>query len=199
MEDTITDSPVGYFENNYVSYAALTARHFNAQYSCIAKSGIGITISWFPLIMPEMYDRLDPTDSTSKWNFTRYTPDVVVINLLQNDSWLTNNPKHDQFKKRFGTTAPDSSFIIQAYKDFVQNIRSKYSKAAIICALGNMDGTKEGSPWPRYVQGAVAALHDEKIYTLFFPYKNRPGHTKTGEQKAMANSLIQFIEQRIRW
>src|SRR5699024_6890054 len=30
------------YENNYYSYAAMTARHFNAQYYCIAKSGIGL-------------------------------------------------------------------------------------------------------------------------------------------------------------
>ena len=67
------DSPNGYYENNYDAYAAITARHFNAQYHCTSKSGIGIMVSWFPLIMPEMYNRLDPTDSTSKWDFSKYT------------------------------------------------------------------------------------------------------------------------------
>lgn len=85
-EDYKNDSSIGYFENNYLSYAAITARHFDAQYSCIAKSGIGVLVSWFPLIMPEMYDRLDATDSTSKWDFAKYTPDLVVINLFQNDA-----------------------------------------------------------------------------------------------------------------
>ena len=49
-----------------------------------------------------MYNRLIPTDSTSKWNFSLYQPDVVVINLLQNDTWLVNLPEHEEFKKRFG-------------------------------------------------------------------------------------------------
>ncbi|HEY5390862.1 MAG TPA: hypothetical protein VIJ57_02010, partial [Hanamia sp.] len=86
--DSAKDFPYGYYENNYDAYAAITARHYNAQYHCTAKSGIGIMVSWFPLIMPKMYDRLDPTDSTSKWDFSKYTPDLVVINLLQNDSWI---------------------------------------------------------------------------------------------------------------
>jgi Carbohydrate esterase 2 N-terminal len=86
MEDNSgNDSWFGYFENNYLSYAAITARYFNAQYYCTSKSGIGIMVSWFPLIMSEMYDRLDPTDSTSKCDFTKFTPDIVVINLFQND------------------------------------------------------------------------------------------------------------------
>jgi len=199
IEDTVTDSPVGYFENNYDSYAAITARHFNAQYNCTSKSGIGIMISWFPLIMPEMYDRLDPLDSTSKWDFSRYAPDVVVINLFQNDSWLVKMTDNLQFKNRFGTTPPDESFTINAYKNFVQSVRTKYPNAQIICMLGNMDVTKEGSLWPGYVQKAVAQLNDNKIFTFFAPYKNTPGHPKTPEQEALAKALIDFIDQNIKW
>jgi hypothetical protein len=189
----------GYFENNYVAYAAITARHFDAQYSCISKGGIGILVSWFPLLMPEMYDRTDATDSTSKWDFSKYTPDVVVINLFQNDSWLVNMPNHEQFKHRFGTKAPDESSIITAYKDFVASIRNKYPNASIICALGSMDATREGSPWPGYIQKAVDQLHDSKMYTHFFPYKNGYGHPNVAEQKIMADSLIEFIEKNIQW
>ena len=193
------DSYHGYFENNYVSYAAITARHFNAEYNCISKSGIGIMLSWFPLIMPEMYDRLNPNDPLSKWDFTAYTPDVVVINLFQNDSWLILKPEHEQFKNRFGSTPPNEAFIIQAYKNFVASIRNKYPQANIICALGNMDATKTGSPWPGYVEKAISQLHDKKIYTHFFPYKNTGGHPNVAEQKVMAESLIKFIEEKITW
>lgn len=199
IEDYVADSPVGYFENNYDSYAAITARHFNAQYHCTAKSGIGIMVSWFPLIMPEMYDRLNPTDSASKWDFSAYTPDVVIINLFQNDSWIVKMPDNAQFKARFGTKAPDEETTVQAYKNFVQTIRTKYPNAQIICMLGNMDITKEGSPWPGYVQKAVSLLNDKKLFTYFAPYKNTPGHPKTSEQKAMAEGLVSFIEQNIKW
>ena len=169
IEDSSSnDSWHGYFENNYLSYAAITARHFNAQYSCISKSGIGIMVSWFPLIMPEMYDRLDATDSASIWDFTKYTPDIVVINLFQNDSRLIKMPEHEQFKYRFGTKEPDENFIIASYRHFVETLRNKYPNAYIICVLGNMDATKEGSPWPGYVLHAVEQLHDPKIYTHFF-------------------------------
>lgn len=198
-EDFKNDSPAGYYEDNYVSYAAITARHFDAQYYCIAKSGIGVLVSWFPLIMPEMYDRLDATDSTSKWDFTKYTPDLVVINLFQNDAWLTQRPDFPEFKHRFGTTAPSAETIILAYKNMVQNIRSKYPKAQIICALGSMDATQKGSPWPGYIEQAVQQLNDDKIYTHFFPYKNTPGHPKVAEQQAMADDLIAFIDQKIKW
>jgi hypothetical protein len=200
IEDyTSKDSGSGHFENNYLSYAALTARHFDAQYSCIARSGIGIMVSWNPEIMPEIYDLTNPQDNNSKWDFKKYTPDIVVINLLQNDSWLVGNPNHEQFKNRFGTQAPTDDFIIASYEKFVRSIRLKYPNAHIICVLGNMDITREGSPWPSYVTKAIANLNDHKIYTHFFKYKNTPGHPKVIEQKEMANSLIDFINQTIKW
>ncbi len=190
-----SDSPDSIYTNNYNSYAAVTARHFDANYNCIAKSGIGITISWFPIIMKEMYNRLDPNKEGSKWDFSKSTPDIVVINLFQNDSWLVKKTEHPEFKHRFGSTAPTKEFIINAYSSFVKTIRNKYPKAEIICMLGNMDITREGSIWPGYVEDAVTSLNDKNVYTLFAPYKNSPGHPKVEEQKVLANTLINFIEK----
>ncbi|MGF7038520.1 SGNH/GDSL hydrolase family protein [Mucilaginibacter lappiensis] len=200
VEDTTgKDRGTAPYENGYISYAAITARHFDADYVCTSKSGIGVLVSWFPLIMPEMYNRLDPTDPTSLWNFSKYTPDLVVINLFQNDSWIVKKPEEQQFKERFGTKAPEPEQIIKAYRDLVKNIRKKYPKAQIICALGSMDATKEGSPWPGYIEKAVADLNDKSIYTHFFPYKNTNGHPSAKEQQVMADDLIGFIDKQVKW
>jgi len=193
------DSGAPEFEDNYITYDAITARHFNADYNCIAKSGIGVLVSWFPLIMSEMYDRLDATNENPKWDFNAFTPQIVVINLFQNDSWIVEKPEHAEFKHRFGTTKPSAEVITQHYQDLVKRIRSKYPKANIICALGNMDATREGSAWPGYIVSAVKSLNDAKIYTHFFPYKNTSGHPKVEEQKTMADDLIAFIESKDLW
>ncbi|WP_167607824.1 SGNH/GDSL hydrolase family protein [Maribellus sediminis] len=187
------------FTNNYLSYAKLTADHFDAEYRCICKSGIGITISWFPLIMPELYNRLDPADPESRWDFSRYSPDLVVINLFQNDSWLVENPRHDEFKRQFGTEKPTDEFIIEKYADFVRSIRKEYPSTPIICMLGNMDATREGSRWPGLVEAAVKRVGDSEIYTFFEPYKNSPGHPTIAEQQTMAKHLSAFIEENINW
>lgn len=192
------DSPYGTV-NNYLSYAAITARHFNARYSCIARSGIGLMISWFSMIMPEMYNRLNPFDSGNIWNFSKAAPGIVVINLFQNDCSLVDMPDYPEFKKRFGNTPPTEDFIIASYQQFVQCIRNYYPKAHIICVLGNMDAVKSGSPWPGYIKKAVASLQDKKIYTHFFPYKNTPDHPNVAEQKQMAESLTRFIDEHIKW
>lgn len=199
LDTTGKDRGTSPYEDGYISYAAITARHFNAEFHNTSKSGIGIMVSWFPLIMPEMYDRLDATDPNSKWDFSKYTPDVVVINLFQNDSWITNMPNNDQFKARFGSMPPSPDFIIKAYRNFVKTIRSAYPRAQIICILGSMDATKPGSPWPDYIDKAVAELHDKRIYTHFIPYKNTPGHPSAKEQQAMADDLIAFIDKNIKW
>jgi len=199
-EDTTgKDRGTSPYENSYLSYASITARHFNAELHNTSKSGIGITVSWFPLIMSEMYDRLDATDPDSKWDFSKYTPDLVVINLFQNDSWIVKLPNNDQFKARFGATPPTPEFIINAYQQFVKSVRYKYPKAKIVCILGSMDATKAGSPWPGYIDKAVAGLSDKNIYTHFIPYKNTNGHPSAKEQQDMADDLIAFIEKNISW
>jgi hypothetical protein len=198
-DSTGKDRGTGPYENGYLSYAAITARHFDAEFYSLSKSGIGVTVSWFPLIMPEMYDRLDATDANSKWNFARYTPDLVVINLFQNDSWIVTQPNNEQFKARFGDKPPTPAFIINAYAAFVKSIRGKYPKAKILCILGSMDATRQGSPWPGYITKAVTGLNDNNIYTHFIPYKNTNGHPNIKEQQAMADDLIGYIEGNIKW
>lgn len=199
IEDENGTSGRGTHTNNYLSYGALTARHFNANYNCIARSGIGLMVSWSTPIMPEIYYRLNPFDPNSRWDFTNSTPGIVVINLMQNDAALFEMPDYDQFKNRFGAKAPPPDTVVERYKTFVSEIRKKYPSAHIICALGSMGAVKPGSPWPGYIERAVSQMNDKKIYTLFFPYINVDRHPNVEEHKRMANQLIGFIEKNIKW
>jgi len=62
-----------------------------------------------------------------------------------------------------------------------------------------MDAVKEGAPWPGYIKKAVEQIGDKKIFIHIFPYKNTPGHPSKKEQQAMADDLIAFIDQNIKW
>lgn len=199
VDDTIGDSGSPLYFNNYYSYAAITARYFKADYRCIAKSGIGIMVSWFPVIMPELWQRQDPTDPLSQHNFAQYTPNIVVVDLGQNDSWLINKPTHTQFKARFGDKKPSDTIFINNYIAFFSSLRKKYPKAHIICTLGSMDATKASSPWPGFIKSAVSHLADDRITSFFFDYKGTPGHPKRKEQQAMAKALIKYIEGNVKW
>ncbi|MGQ1910349.1 SGNH/GDSL hydrolase family protein [Marinifilum sp. RC60d5] len=187
------------YSNNYHSYAFLTAKHFDADYSCIARSGIGITVSWFDQIMPELYYRQDPYKENSKWDFSSHPKNLVVVNLFQNDSWIVKLQKHEQYKNRFASQEPTKEFIIKSYANFIGKLRNHYPNAKIICMLGSMDATKDGSEWPEYVKKAVKSLNDNNIYTFFMPYKNSKGHPELEDQKLMGEALIKFIEDTLHW
>lgn len=193
VEDTNGDSGIGYYENNYLSYAAIAARYFNAHYTCIAKSGIGVTVSWFPLIMPEMYDRLVESEPELKWSFKSKVPGIVVVDLFQNDSWLVKMPQNELHINRFSGINLSDSFFVTSYERFISALRSKYPLAKIICTLGDMDASKSGSPWKTYIIDAVKKLKDKNIFTYFFDFKYSPGHPKIMDQNLMANGLIKFI------
>lgn len=199
LDSTGGDRGASIFEDNYQSYAAITARHFNARYRCIAKSGIGVSVSFGDIIMPEMYNRTNPFDSLSVWDFNEYTPDIVVINLLQNDQAILGRPEYIQYQRRFGTTTPTKELVMKAYRTFLQTIRRTYPNTNIICVMGSMDITRGGSPWPALVREAVASLHDSKVYTNFFQYKGSPKHPLVKDHEAMAKSLVSFIDSHIKW
>ena len=187
------------YTNNYKSYAALTARHYDAKYHCICKSGIGVTVSWDSLIMPEIYDKLIPTDSSSFWDFSNYSPDIVVVNLFQNDSWLVKLPNHEEYIKRFNKTPPTDNQLINAYQNFIQNLRNQYPKANIICTLGSMNAAKKDSKWIKYIKTAVDKLKDDKIYTHIMPYIKSNAHPSVEDNKIMSKDLINFIDNHIDW
>lgn len=185
--------------DQHKSYSSITARHFNADAHFIVRSGIGLMVSWSSYIMPEIWNRLNPENEKSLWNFSKFIPDIVVVNLFQNDSWLVKEREHEQYLERFGEVEPSASFIINSYKSFINKLRQAYPSANIICMLGSMDSTAKNSPWPGYIQTAVESLDDEKIFSLFVPYKEREGHPNEAEQKVIASYLIQFIKQNFNW
>lgn len=183
-------------KNNYWAYGAITARNLDAELHTISQSGIGIMISWFPFTMPQFYDQLNAVgDNNSQWNFSRWTPDVVIINLFQNDSWLIDRERRLQ-------PIPSDAQRIQAYINFVRSIRAKYPNAQIICALGSMDATAN-TTWPGYIKSAVTRMqqenNDKKITSFFFAYNGYGQHPRIAQHKANAEELSTFIKQQMKW
>jgi len=184
-------------KNNFMAYDAITARNLQAELHVTSQSGIGVLISWFPFTMPQFYGQLSAVGlNDSKWDFSSWTPDVVVINLFQNDAWLIDR------EKRLNPVPTDDQRV-QAYADFVKTIRGKYPNAYIVCALGSMDAVKEGSKWPGYVTSAVARIKadnpQEKIDTLFFDFTGYTAHPRVKQHLANAEKLTAFIRQKMGW
>jgi len=194
-----SDRPDSIFTNNYYSYGAITARHYQAGYSCIARNGIGFMVSWYPQIMPELYNRLNPNSSTSEWDFSQENPQIVVVNLGQNDSWILKKPQSPEYKYQFGDTILKEQNVINYYSNFISTLRKHYPQSNIICALGSMDAVADHSPWPDYIKKAVEKMNDPKIYSFTFPFLAPNGHPRVADHRIMAQKLIHFIDQRDLW
>jgi hypothetical protein len=187
---------LGRDKNSHLSYAALTARALNAELHMTSQSGIGVMISWFPFTMPDFYDQLSAVgNNDTHWDFKRWTPDVVVVNLLQNDSWLIGRDHKLQ-------PEPDEAGRIAAYATFVGRIRALYPKAYIVCALGSMDATRAGSPWLGYVKTAVERMRaggDKRIDSVFFEYTGYGQHPRLKHHEDNAAKLTAFIKGKMGW
>ena len=187
IEASDTDSDMNrVFQNNYMAYSAITARNLGAEIHCIAQQGIGIFTGWvYPMNMTNIWNRVAPFTNTATafWAFSNWTPNVVVINLFQNDSM---NPKAlNPF--------PTDAQIVQYYVNFISGIRAVYPKAHIVCALGSMDATAEGSPWPGYIHQAVVQMADGNISECYFPYIGGTHHPRVADHIVMADQLTAHI------
>lgn len=169
--------------DNFFSYGSITARNIGAEFRCISKSGIGLVKSWWPTIMPQYYDRASATSlegSGERWDFSTWTPDLVVINLFQNDSWTIKGAGKD--------------VIIPKYVDFVNTLRGHYPKAKIVCALGSMSAGK--NQWAGWVKEAVTRVNDagdKEVYSYIFKVGTGNRHPNRGEHVKMATELSKFL------
>ena len=180
----LPDTNDGWGKDNYYTYGSVTARNLDAEYHCIAVSGIGLYIDkWgFGGNMQTLY--YDKQSSSTTWDFNQWTPQIVLINLGQNDKWGA-----------YTQEGMESNYV-----NFAQTLRGHYPDAHIIIALGDMDATAPGSPFPGYVKNAVAELNttynDTKVYSLIFPYGGS-SHPRIERNAAMADQLTAFIQNNI--
>lgn len=182
-------------KNNFLAYGAITARNLNAEYVSTSQSGVGLMTSFVGFTMPQFYDQLSAIDdNNSQWDFTRWVPHVVVINLFQNDSVLV--------EERLNPVPTDEERI-RVYYDFVKNIRGKYPEAYIICTLGTMDASKLGSPWPGYMHAAVnqlkAETNDNRLDVMILEFKEFYKHPRVRHHRENAEVLTAYIKEKMGW
>ena len=177
-------------ENAYETYGAITARTFDAQYTCIAWSG---RLMWPTNTVPEIYDRSIPTEDNSTWDFSRWKPDVVVINLGTND---------------FRPGIPDQKGWTGGYEAFLARVRKNYPKAIIYCATSPMLYGKDWNTEKGYLTQIVAdetAEGDQRIRLLDVPTQDPANglgaqwHPNVKTHKLMASQLIAVIASDLKW
>jgi Carbohydrate esterase 2 N-terminal/GDSL-like Lipase/Acylhydrolase family len=180
-------------ENNYQTYEAITARDLGAELMTMAWSGMGM---WRDVggsnasQMPERYLRAIGSEDASKWDFKSYAPGAVVVLLGTND---------------FAKGDPGQPFV-DAYKQFVADMRGRYPLARIFLAQSPMLSGDRGTALAGYleqVKSARAAAGDLNIGIVDFKPPAADawgcGHPNGATHAIMAGVLKQALKQDLGW
>lgn len=123
------------------AYAFKTAMALDADYSLFSFSGNGIISGYtdngkkvLSQLVPKVYDKVGKSWGNYngfsiedvEWDFSKFQPDYVVINLGTNDASYTKGDKEKVMD------------YVDSYAEFIKVIREKNPDAHIICSLGVM-------------------------------------------------------------
>jgi lysophospholipase L1-like esterase len=170
------------------AYGALTAARLGADYVGIAVSGIGITATWHDLLMPEVWDRVAPHKDAAVAPPDRRSPDVVLLNLGQND--------HGFPASKGQSIAPDFG---ARYLAFVRQLRGRYPQARLVLLMGGMSAPREQPAIPHAVQQAVQQLRaegDARVWLYRFE-AFAWAHPRIDVHELMADELTRFLQTEV--
>ena len=187
----------GEYSNVWYSYAWMTARKLNAELHDIAQGGIALLdgTGYFNedggyTGMEHAWDKLQYNPvlgEVTDWDFSRYTPHVVVVAIAQNDNHPVDFMKEDY-------EGAKAVLWRQHYRRLIENIREKYPRALIVLATTILEHDRS---WDDAIGEVCEAIGDEK--TVHFLYKRNgcgtPGHIRIGEAEEMSDELATFIEE----
>lgn len=123
-------------ENHWLTYANIVSDSLKAQHTSISRSGIGVYRNYdgpktgSAENMPWQYEYTLFNKHDEKWDFAKYQPQLVCINLGTND---------------LSTDNYDIQLYEKNYRMFLTTVRSKYPDAKIVLLTGPMLGKKESS------------------------------------------------------
>ncbi|HEX7664294.1 MAG TPA: SGNH/GDSL hydrolase family protein [Polyangiaceae bacterium] len=183
-------------EDETQAWGAVAAASLGAMHTAISYSGKGVfrnNDGSTTDLMPEIWTRTFADDSTSTWDFTKYVPDVVVVNLATND---------------FSKGDPGNDFIT-AYGAFLNVLRTKYPSAHLVGVIGTMLGEPQHTTALGYVQAAVKAANDggdAKVTALDLGIQDQDAdgigcdyHPSVATQAKMGAKLAAHVKTIIGW
>ena len=180
-------------ENNRLTYAAEAARRLGAESVCMAYSGNGVHCEAGGSksnTLPVLYERIIPQEPDSRWDFTRWTPQVVVIHLGSNDV----SAKAD------GNCTDDFQLYIDSYVKFVARVRKQYPQAHIFCMLGPVLWHVDlFTKLPRATVETFRKKGDTKVHYLQCDDIGGDLHPDTANQRKMGDRLVKAIAAETGW
>ncbi|MCR5815332.1 MAG: electron transporter RnfD [Ruminococcus sp.] len=194
------DNHCGRFDNAYYAYPMITARNLNAEIHNNAQGGIAIFngTGYFHMD-PEAigvettWDKLSyyPEGPYSDWDFSRFTPDVVIMAVGQNDPHCEGHEDRDikdpEYRKKWKAK----------YKEITSSLMEKYPKAQFIFLLTVLMHYPD---WDEAVKETAQELDSERVHYFEFTRtgKATPGHPRIYEQYEMAEELTAYIVNSIK-
>ena len=187
-------------ENHYYSYAQLTARALGARAHVVARSRIGVYRCYGgpkegtpENVMTTEYEYTNLYDRSERWDFSRYQPQLVCINLGTNDL-STNNY--------------DVERLHAAYQAFLKQVRSHNPQAKIVFLCGSMLRGKELDIARQLMNDVVAEAQKKGDKQVFrFDFTPADGSLKFGadwhpsiwQHQLMADELAAFLHTLMQW
>ncbi len=171
--------------NGLLSYAAMTAEAFDADHRNISVSGMGVITGYVDVNVGQMWNKIYPKASSPLADMKSWVPDVVFVNLGENDDSFT--------KKQNKPFPPDFN---DGYISLVRNIRGVYPKAHIVLLRGGMYGGMHSkaldAAWENNVERLEAS--DKNISHFVFRYQAM-NHPRVAEDRKLADELIEWLKQ----
>lgn len=170
------------------AYGALAAQRLGADYLGIAVSGIGITRTWGDVLMPQVWDRVAPRPDAPVAPPDARAPDVVLVNLGQNDHGLPASRGE-----------PFAADFAERYLDFVRQLRRRYPTAKLVLLAGGMSAWKEQPAIPQALAAAVQRLRaegDTRVWAYTFQAFTW-AHPRIDTHEQMADELVAFLKEKV--
>lgn len=185
----------GLYSNSYLSYSWQAARLLNAELHDIATGGMALLDKTGYFFGPDYiglesaWDKVNyypPFGEATPWDFTQYTPHVVVVAIGQNDHNPVNIMAEDY-------DSPASVHWRREYSRFLGKLREKYPKAHVICTTTILG---HDPAWDRAIDECVKTSGDARIHHFLYTKNGcgTPGHIRGSEAAVMARELADFIE-----
>jgi lysophospholipase L1-like esterase len=171
--------------NGMLSYPAMAAEPFSADHRNISVSGMGIITGYVDVKAGEMWNHIYPNASSAVADLNEWTPDVVFVNLGDNDESFTRT--HNQ---------PFPANFTEGYISLVRAIRAAYPKAHIVLLRGGMYGGMHSEFLNRAWKDIVNQLEsgDKDISHFIFKYQAM-NHPRVAEDRILADELVTWLKQ----
>ena len=171
--------------NGLLSYAAMAAEALSADHRNISVSGMGIITGYVDVKAGEMWNKIYPKASSPLADLNAWKPDVVFVNLGDNDESFTRTRKQ-----------PFPVDFNDGYISLVRAVRAAYPKAHIVLLRGGMYGGMHSEFLNRAWKDIVTRLEtdDKNISHFIFKYQAM-NHPRVAEDRILADELITWLKQ----